>query len=472
MASHRLTPTDPSMAAEGYALFRDAYLRARRANPLLPALTHEHETRLRRRVERAFAFGGVAALRAGSLRGFMIAGPSFDFRGSTAALVPEYAHAVAEGEEGALVGPLYAAVAERLRHEGVPLHLIGHFAPDAVTASTLFELGFGAVVRERLRDLSDVVVADAARGEHEAWLQRVEHLSQAAPWVGLAPLAAEHAAFYRGSPLFVVKDASLEAAVADLEAHRAAGDAAFVVRDGDAPLAYLVVGPCPGETEGRCWRGRRRRRCGRPSWCPRPAGAGSVAPCCSVRWRGRATRGSSGCSSSTRARTRWGPRSGGATSRRSWCSPCATSTARRRRPGAVGASLTRPPRSSRLRPFTGRRWCHERRSCARPPPYRDRSCALSFGWAGTAVLGQPKLASRPVGPTPPAARSAARAQEDPLKRLHGIDTFDVHTEPFSRRRDRRKPRGRLRAEELVPDGDGAARVPEIAWMLGRGYLDG
>jgi hypothetical protein len=55
-------------------------------------------------VERAFAFGGVAALRAGSLRGFMIAGPSFDFRGSTAALVPEYAHAVAEGEEGALVG--------------------------------------------------------------------------------------------------------------------------------------------------------------------------------------------------------------------------------------------------------------------------------------------------------------------------------------------------------------------------------
>ena len=67
---------------------------------------------------------------------------------------------------------------------------------------------------------------------------------------------------------------------------------------------------------------------------------------------------------------------------------------------------------------------------------------------------------------------AARAQEDSLKRIHGIDTLDTHLEPFSRRHDRRKPRGRLRAEELVPDGDGAARVPEIAWMLGRGYLDG
>jgi GNAT superfamily N-acetyltransferase len=251
MTSYRLMPTDPSMAAEGFALFRDAYLRARRTVPLLPELTEDHEARLRRRVERAFIRGGFAAWRGDALRGFMIAGAPFAFRGSTAALVPEYGHAAAEGEEDALVGPLYAAVAERLVREGVPLHLIGHFTADAETTSSLIELGFGAVVRERLRDLSDVVVADAARGEHEAWLQRVERVPQAAPWVGLAPLAAEHAAFYRGSPLFVVKDASLEAAVADLEAHRSAGDAAFVVRDGDAPLAYVIVGPCPGETEGR-----------------------------------------------------------------------------------------------------------------------------------------------------------------------------------------------------------------------------
>ena len=66
---------------------------------------------------------------------------------------------------------------------------------------------------------------------------------------------------------------------------------------------------------------------------------------------------------------------------------------------------------------------------------------------------------------------STRAQEDSLKRIQGLDTFDVHFEPFSRRHDRRKPRGRLRAHELVPDGDGTARVPEIDWMLGRGYLD-
>ncbi len=44
-------------------------------------------------------------------------------------------------------------------------------------------------------------------------------------------------------------------------------------------------------------------------------------------------------------------------------------------------------------------------------------------------------------------------------------------EYFSRRHDRRKPRGRLRAAELIPDDDAAAPVPEIAWMLERGYLD-
>ena len=227
MTSYRLTPTDPSMAAEGFALFRDAYLRARRANPLLPAFTQDHEARLRRRVERAFAHGGVAAWRGDALRGFMAAGPSFAFCGSVAALVPEYGHAAAEGEEDALVGPLYAAVAERLAGEGVPLHLIGHFAADAVTTSSLFELGFGAIVRERLRDLSDVAVPDAAHSEHDAWLARVERLSQAAAWDGLAPVAAQHAAYYRESPLFMTKDASIEEAVADLEAHRAAGDAGF-----------------------------------------------------------------------------------------------------------------------------------------------------------------------------------------------------------------------------------------------------
>jgi hypothetical protein len=58
------------------------------------------------------AHGGVAAWRGGSLRGFMGAGTPFGFRGSAAALVREFAHAVVEGEEAALLGLLHGAVAE------------------------------------------------------------------------------------------------------------------------------------------------------------------------------------------------------------------------------------------------------------------------------------------------------------------------------------------------------------------------
>jgi GNAT superfamily N-acetyltransferase len=225
-------------------------------------------------------------IKAGWVRGFMIAAPAFAFRGSTAALVPEVGHEVAAGEEGALVGPLYAALAERLQREGVPLHLIGHFAADAATAATLFELGFGAVVRERLRDLSDVVVVDAARVEHEARLARAERVPQAAPWDALAPLAAQHAAYYRESPLFVVKDASLGAAVADLEGHRSAGDAAFVMRRGGAPVAYLIVGTCPGESEGRLLQGTSTAQVRSAFVAPgaRRRGIGTALLQCAVAW--------------------------------------------------------------------------------------------------------------------------------------------------------------------------------------------
>ena len=251
MVRYRVSPTEPALAAAGFELFRDAYLRARSTNPLLPALEAEHEARVRRRVERAFAHGGVAAWRDDALRGFMIAGPSFGFRGLVASLVPEFGYAVAPGEETDLIGLLYGASAARLVREGVHLHLIGHFAADARSAAALVELGFGAVVRERLRDLSDVALGDAARGSSQARLESVEHVVDAGRWRDVAPLAAEHAAFYRESPVFVRKDAAPQVALDELEAQWADGDQLFVYREGGETLAYLIVGRCAGGSEGR-----------------------------------------------------------------------------------------------------------------------------------------------------------------------------------------------------------------------------
>jgi RIO kinase 1 len=72
----------------------------------------------------------------------------------------------------------------------------------------------------------------------------------------------------------------------------------------------------------------------------------------------------------------------------------------------------------------------------------------------------------------PVGFDAARVRRRPsLKRLFDTESIDSHHETFSRRRDRRKPRGRLRPDELIPDRDAAPPVPEIAWLLERGYLD-
>jgi GNAT superfamily N-acetyltransferase len=258
MIGERPIPTDPSMLPEAFGLFRDAYLQAGRANPAVPPLTPDHEARSWGRVERALAHGGMAVVRSGRLRGFMVASAPFEYRGLVAALVPEYAHAVAPADAAAVYPLLYGAVAERLVRAGVHLHLIGHFAADPATASSLVELGFGAVVGERLRDLADPSHVDVEPhpigGRRSGGMRagvRIEQIDPALPWEAVAPIAAEHAAFYRQGPIFVAKDTTLEAARSDLEEHRQAGDRLFVGRADGRTLAYLIVGRCPGVTEGR-----------------------------------------------------------------------------------------------------------------------------------------------------------------------------------------------------------------------------
>ena len=233
------------MAAEGFALFRQAYLDAYQTHPLLPPLTADHEARLKWRVERAFAWGGVVAWRGDAMAGYMAATEPFGYRGLVAALVPEFGHAVARGQQAPLYGLLHAALADRLVQAGVRLHLVGHFAGDETTTAALFELGFGAIVAECVRDLSD----PASTSHFDA--SGAEHVSPDGPWDAFAPLAAEHAAYYRQSPIFLVKDEALDVAVADLEEHRRAGDQLFVYRRGAEPVAYLVVGRCQGASEGR-----------------------------------------------------------------------------------------------------------------------------------------------------------------------------------------------------------------------------
>jgi L-amino acid N-acyltransferase YncA len=244
--SFRLIRTSPAMADEGFDLFARRYEQASRARAPVPPLAQDQRDRLRARVGRAFAVGGVAAVRDGRMVGYLIASPIFDMRGQPATLIPEHGHAVAPGEEATLYGPLYAGAIEERVRDGAQLHLIGRFDGDDATGRALEDLGFGAVVDERLRELDDVPGA----GEGDPGLV-VEGLPPDVRWDEVAEIAAEHAAYYRSSPIFLAKDLGIEAAREDLEAHRQAGDRLFVARVGGTIVAYLIVGACVGRTEGR-----------------------------------------------------------------------------------------------------------------------------------------------------------------------------------------------------------------------------
>ena len=133
---------------------------------------------------------------------------------------------------------MYLHLAQQWAEDRRHLHLIGHFAHDAVLQQTLFQLGYGAIVGERLRDFSPISDVRACIIVEE---QDVEKL---------LPLELEHRAYYPKSPIFIFKSTDEEEALSDLQEHREQGDVFFVYYENDVPCAYMIVGTSALEGEG------------------------------------------------------------------------------------------------------------------------------------------------------------------------------------------------------------------------------
>jgi GNAT superfamily N-acetyltransferase len=180
---------------------------------------------------------GVAVILQGRLVGYMVSGFCFPFKGQQAAASPEYAHA-SEEEDKALIYPLmYMALAEKWISAGVHLHMIFHLAGDSVLKETLFQLGFGAILAERLRDFSPVGAAA------EVEIVREQDYTR------LIDLHREHMKYYKGSPIFILKDGDRKSVVADLEKY-ACNDEFLVYYENNEPSAYFVIGKSEQEQEG------------------------------------------------------------------------------------------------------------------------------------------------------------------------------------------------------------------------------
>jgi GNAT superfamily N-acetyltransferase len=125
---------------------------------------------------------------------------------------------------------MYMALAQEWANQHIHLHLIRHFAHDTLLQETLYQLGFGAILAERLRDCSAVA-------ERPDMAIRVEQdVSK------LIALQIEHNQYYPHAPIFIQKPTEEQDVRAELEAHAQQGDVFFVYDEQDEPTAYMIVG--------------------------------------------------------------------------------------------------------------------------------------------------------------------------------------------------------------------------------------
>jgi GNAT superfamily N-acetyltransferase len=176
---------------------------------------------------------GAVATRDGRLVGFQAA-MLLDGRGGRWAWTPDVGHALAEDEDPRTIEALYARLADAWVRQACAEHVVTLLADDAPGIETFGRLGFGQHVIDLVRDLGPVAGAgcggaivgrvgpDAAAVITDLDLGLRRHLSASPIFQGLGPARS----------LELQRRELADSAVAT-----------FVATSGDAPLAFLRIGP-------------------------------------------------------------------------------------------------------------------------------------------------------------------------------------------------------------------------------------
>lgn len=241
---YHLTPFTSEHLDPAIALFQESYRQERERSPLLPTRALDDPAWIHAALSACLdnalwnSDPGVAVMQDNRLAAYMVTGAQFHWKGQNAALVPEYGHSATTTDKETLYQRMYMHLAQMWVDNHHHLHLIGHLAHDDVLRETLYQLGFGAILAERLRDLSPInAPADIAIVEE--------------PDVhNLADLELEHNHYYAKAPIFLTKDTDRDAMLADLDEHAQAGDVFFTYYEGGRPRANMIVGRPDPNQEG------------------------------------------------------------------------------------------------------------------------------------------------------------------------------------------------------------------------------
>lgn len=224
-------------------LFVEGYSQERDSSPLLPSRVIDEPEWIHSSLKSLVTNPGVAVLHKGQLAAFMLTGFQFTFKGQKAGSVPEYCHASIPSDREELYQIMYMRLAGEWAESHIHLHLIGHFAHDTVLQALLYRLGFGAIVAEELRDFSEVHGVREVDIVEEAEVRR------------LLDIDIESSHYYRGAPIFVLKNTGRNEHLTTLESAARQGDTFFVYYEHNEPCAYLSVGESVTGEEGFLLRG-------------------------------------------------------------------------------------------------------------------------------------------------------------------------------------------------------------------------
>jgi GNAT superfamily N-acetyltransferase len=227
---YQVVPFAANYLEAAVELFVDDYRREQKGSPFLPSETIDNAEHIYDAIKLLLMNPGVAVLDENQVVAFMISGHRFPLRGQEAMLVPEYCHASSLADRRELYQIMYMRLADEWVRNHIHLHIIGHFAHDTILRESLYQLGFGAIIAEALRDLS--------------WIQgaRITGIVQETDIERIVDINVEDNRYYRNSPIFLVKEANADKCRAALESSLRQGDAYFVAYENEQAQAYLAAG--------------------------------------------------------------------------------------------------------------------------------------------------------------------------------------------------------------------------------------
>jgi len=228
--NYQIAPFTEDHVGAAVELFACDYRREQEQSALLPSQTIDNADSVRDTIKPLLPNPGVVVLQDNHVVAFMLSGYWFPFKGQKAVIVPEYCHASILPDRRELYQIMYMRLAQEWIGSHTHLHIIGHFAHNTILWESLYQLGFGAIIAEALRDLSRVQGAHTTDIVEETDIER------------LLDISIEDSRYYRDAPIFLVRETKTDERRAILESSIREGNAYFAFYGSDGADAYLGVG--------------------------------------------------------------------------------------------------------------------------------------------------------------------------------------------------------------------------------------